>query len=135
MLQRLHLFQERSAQFTDALKNAAHALAAAVERHGLLVLLCSTRSQVVRQSSYIELLASGIFQRGAAQLVGELDAKVERKALARLGRRRERQDHARAAVASHVNSIVGGAVVHHHHLGEFPLRGTKVLPHFHQGGG
>jgi DNA-binding LacI/PurR family transcriptional regulator len=31
----------------------------AVERHGLLVLLCSTRSQVVRQSSYIELLASG----------------------------------------------------------------------------
>jgi V/A-type H+-transporting ATPase subunit D len=35
MLQRLHLFQGRSAQFTDALRNAAHALAAAVERHGL----------------------------------------------------------------------------------------------------
>jgi DNA-binding LacI/PurR family transcriptional regulator len=31
----------------------------AVERHGRLVLLCSHRSQAVRQSSYIELLASG----------------------------------------------------------------------------
>ena len=31
----------------------------AVERHGLLALLCSTRSQEVRQASYIELLASG----------------------------------------------------------------------------
>ena len=35
MLQRLRLFQERSDQFTDALKNAERALAAAVERHGL----------------------------------------------------------------------------------------------------
>jgi len=31
----------------------------AVERHGRLVLLCSHRSQAVRQSSYIEPLASG----------------------------------------------------------------------------
>jgi DNA-binding LacI/PurR family transcriptional regulator len=31
----------------------------AVERHGRLVLLCSHRSQAVRQSSYIELLSSG----------------------------------------------------------------------------
>jgi DNA-binding LacI/PurR family transcriptional regulator len=31
----------------------------AVERHGLLVLLCSTRSQAVREASYIDLLASG----------------------------------------------------------------------------
>jgi DNA-binding LacI/PurR family transcriptional regulator len=31
----------------------------AVERHGRLVLLCSHRSQSVRQSSYIDLLASG----------------------------------------------------------------------------
>ena len=31
----------------------------AVERHGRLVLLCSHRSQSVKQSSYIELLASG----------------------------------------------------------------------------
>lgn len=31
----------------------------AVERNGLLVLLCSTRSQAVRQASYIDLLASG----------------------------------------------------------------------------
>jgi DNA-binding LacI/PurR family transcriptional regulator len=31
----------------------------AVEQHGLLVLLCSTRSQVVKQTSYIDLLASG----------------------------------------------------------------------------
>jgi DNA-binding LacI/PurR family transcriptional regulator len=31
----------------------------AAERHGRLVLLCSHRSQAVRQSSYIELLASG----------------------------------------------------------------------------
>src|SRR5579859_7570581 len=30
-----------------------------VERHGRLVLLCSHRSQSVKQSSYIELLASG----------------------------------------------------------------------------
>ena len=30
-----------------------------VERHGLLVLLCSTRSQAVREASYIDLLASG----------------------------------------------------------------------------
>jgi V/A-type H+-transporting ATPase subunit D len=35
MLQRLRVFQERSEQFTDALKNAERALAAAVERHGL----------------------------------------------------------------------------------------------------
>jgi DNA-binding LacI/PurR family transcriptional regulator len=34
----------------------------AVERHGLLVLLCSTRSQVVRQTSYIDLLASGAIE-------------------------------------------------------------------------
>ena len=31
----------------------------AVERHGLLVLLCSTRSQAGKESSYIDLLASG----------------------------------------------------------------------------
>jgi DNA-binding LacI/PurR family transcriptional regulator len=31
----------------------------AVERHGLLVLLCSTRSQEARQSAYIDLLATG----------------------------------------------------------------------------
>ena len=31
----------------------------AVERHGRLVLLCSHRSQSVKQSSYIDLLASG----------------------------------------------------------------------------
>ena len=31
----------------------------AVERHGLLVLLCSTRSQAVKEASYIDLLASG----------------------------------------------------------------------------
>jgi LacI family transcriptional regulator/LacI family repressor for deo operon, udp, cdd, tsx, nupC, and nupG len=31
----------------------------AVERHGRLVLLCSHRSQAVRQSSYIDLLVSG----------------------------------------------------------------------------
>jgi DNA-binding LacI/PurR family transcriptional regulator len=31
----------------------------AVERHGLLVLLCSTRNQSVREASYIDLLASG----------------------------------------------------------------------------
>ena len=31
----------------------------AVERHGLLVLLCSTRSQAAKESSYIDLLASG----------------------------------------------------------------------------
>ena len=31
----------------------------AVEQHGLLVLLCSTRSQAVREASYIDLLASG----------------------------------------------------------------------------
>jgi DNA-binding LacI/PurR family transcriptional regulator len=31
----------------------------AVERHGLLVLLCSTHSQAVKETSYIDLLASG----------------------------------------------------------------------------
>ena len=31
----------------------------AVERRGLMVLLCSTRSQAVKESSYIDLLASG----------------------------------------------------------------------------
>jgi len=31
----------------------------AVEQHGLLVLLCSTRSQEARQSAYIDLLATG----------------------------------------------------------------------------
>src|ERR1017187_8099411 len=43
--------------------------------------------------------------------------------------------HAHSRLASHLNGIVGGAVVHHHHLGEFPGRGAEVLPHFHQGGG
>lgn len=31
----------------------------AVERHGMLVLLCSTRSQAAKEASYIDLLASG----------------------------------------------------------------------------
>ena len=35
MLQRMHVYQQRSAQFTADLQGAARALAAAVERHGL----------------------------------------------------------------------------------------------------
>ena len=39
----------------------------AVEQHGRLVLLCSHRSQSVKQSSYIDLLATGAAQGYAMQ--------------------------------------------------------------------
>ena len=40
--------------------------------------------------------------------------------------------HAYAGVASQLNRVVHGAIVHHHYLREIPLGRAEILPHLYQ---